>query len=131
MPWGGERIMTKFERRPRARARGYFPQMLAAIPAIAVLGWASIAAAAPPATCAGCTRVIGPGDVWKYEDNGVDFQDNWLPVGFDDSTWASGHAQFGYGDGDEVTLTREVHNGTPDPVFPSYYFRKTIDILAP
>ncbi len=41
---------------------------------------------------------------WKYLDNGSDQGTSWRSSSFDDSTWASGPAELGYGDGDESTV---------------------------
>ena len=43
------------------------------------------------------------GSTWNYLDNGSNQGTSWRQVGFDDSSWKSGRAQLGYGDGDEVT----------------------------
>ena len=48
-------------------------------------------------------RSSSPGSNWRYLDNGTDQGTAWRASAFDDSAWASGNAQFGYGDGDEVT----------------------------
>lgn len=45
--------------------------------------------------------VAGAG--WKYLDDGSDLGEGWKGLGFDDSSWAQGNAELGYGDGDEVT----------------------------
>jgi hypothetical protein len=52
----------------------------------------------PPAT------LIAAGSVWKYLDTGVDQGTAWVSNNFNDSTWQSGPAQLGYGDGDELTV---------------------------
>lgn len=44
------------------------------------------------------------GSVWKYLDNGSDQGTAWRAPAFNDSAWASGRAQLGYGDGDEATV---------------------------
>jgi MYXO-CTERM domain-containing protein len=69
--------------------------------------------------------VIPHGDVWKYHDQGQDLGTAWLDASYDDSAWAAGPAQLGYGDGDEATVIADT------PVRPSYYFRKTITLDAP
>ena len=51
------------------------------------------------------------GSVWRYLDNGSDQGTAWFAPGFDDSSWKSGPAQLGYGDGDEATVVED--NGTP------------------
>src|SRR2546430_11514971 len=50
------------------------------------------------------TLFRSPGGVWKYLDNGSNQGTTWKNAGFDDSSWPSGTAQFGYGDGDEQTM---------------------------
>jgi hypothetical protein len=50
------------------------------------------------------TILLPVGATWSYLDDGVDPAATWADVGFDDSTWASGPAQLGYGEGDEATL---------------------------
>jgi hypothetical protein len=68
-------------------------------------------------------RPIVNGDVWKYEDSGLDPGPAWSTLGFNDSAWASGPGQLGYGDGDEQTvLTRTAVSQ------PSVYFRKKIHL---
>jgi len=49
------------------------------------------------------TNLIEKRSVWKYLDNGTDQGTAWRAINFDDSAWASGPAQLGYGDGDEAT----------------------------
>jgi len=73
--------------------------------------------------------IIPTGSVWKYLDNGSDPGTAWRSVNFDDSAWASGRAQLGYGDGDEATL---VSYG-PDPAhkFITTYFRRTFALTNP
>ena len=44
------------------------------------------------------------GSVWKYLDNGTNQGTAWRAPAFNDTTWASGPAQLGYGDGDEATV---------------------------
>lgn len=63
------------------------------------------------------------GAEWKYLDDGSDQGSPWREVGFDDSTWESGQAQFGYGDGDEATVLNFGPNSNSK--FATTYFRKT------
>ena len=42
--------------------------------------------------------------IWRYLDDGSDQGTAWRAPGFDDSTWAQGAAELGYGDGDESTV---------------------------
>ncbi|MBN1895259.1 CotH kinase family protein [bacterium] len=74
-------------------------------------------------------RVILPaGDVWKYHDRGVDLGTTWTRNDYDDGSWASGRAQFGYGDGDESTVVD--FGGNPGDKHITTYFRKTFDVPA-
>jgi len=69
----------------------------------------------------GMAKAIVLGDTWKYNDLGVDPGPTWMNPSYDDSTWASGPGQLGYGDLDQATtLTRR------SPTQPSYYFRKKV-----
>jgi galactose oxidase len=63
--------------------------------------------------------VIVFGDVWKYDDSRVDRGTAWLGLNYDDSTWASGRGQLGYGEEDEATVLRRT-----SPSQPTVYFRK-------
>ena len=47
---------------------------------------------------------LAKGSVWKYLDNGSNQGTAWTSRTFNDSAWASGPAQLGYGDGDEATI---------------------------
>ena len=72
---------------------------------------------------------VAAGAVWKYLDNGSNQGTAWRSPGFDDSTWASGRAELGYGDGDEATI---VGSG-PDPNnrYLTTYFRRTFTVSDP
>ncbi|MGH8247850.1 MAG: metallophosphoesterase [Gammaproteobacteria bacterium] len=73
------------------------------------------------------TTLISTGAVWKYLDNGSNQGTAWTAVSFNDSTWASGPAQLGYGDGDEATV---VGFG-PDPLnrYITTYFRRSFTVV--
>lgn len=47
---------------------------------------------------------ISQRSVWKYLDDGSNQGSAWRNPAFNDSLWASGPAQLGYGDGDEATV---------------------------
>ena len=79
-------------------------------------------------TPAGPTELIPFGDVWKYLDDGSDQGTDWEGVGFDDSSWALGSAQLGYGDGDEVTV---VESGPGGDRHITTYFRRTVNLQDP
>jgi hypothetical protein len=69
------------------------------------------------------------GSVWKYLDDGSDQGTAWRGTNFDDSAWASGPAQLGYGDGDEATI---VSFGTdPNNKYITTYFRRYFSVCDP
>jgi hypothetical protein len=70
--------------------------------------------------------LIATNSFWKYNDNGVDLGTAWRSPTYDDSAWPVGQAEFGYGDGDEVTTNK----WGPDPnhKYTTYYYRKTFTI---
>ena len=65
------------------------------------------------------------GAVWKYKDDGSNQGTAWRAGGFNDATWASGAAELGYGDGDEVTT---VGGGPANARYATTYFRKTFTV---
>src|SRR5215211_6216139 len=79
-----------------------------------------------PAVRAADTTLVPTGATWKYLDNGSDQGTVWRATSFNDSTWASGPAQLGYGDGDEATT---VGFG-PDAnnKFTTTYFRRAFSV---
>ncbi|MCB1096384.1 MAG: lamin tail domain-containing protein [Verrucomicrobiae bacterium] len=66
------------------------------------------------------------GATWKYLDNGSLTDPSWTAPAFDDSAWASGPAEFGYGDRDEATVVGFGDNGSSK--FITTWFRKTITV---
>ncbi len=109
---------------------------------------AALRLAAPLAAAAGLALLVGPGraassrsgkladtvlvpqgSAWKYNDTGSDLGAAWRATGYDDSAWASGPAELGYGDGGEETA---ISYG-PDPKNkrPCYYFRQSFDVADP
>lgn len=56
--------------------------------------------------------------VWRYSDTGGDLGTAWRSPTFDDSAWASGPAELGFGDSDEATVIG-AFGARP----PSVYFR--------
>jgi Bacterial Ig domain len=78
------------------------------------------------------TPVLNTGDIWKYRADGVDLGTQWFSVGYDDSAWASGPSELGYGDAAEGRP--EATNVRPDiatPIYPTYYFRTTFRVTQP
>src|SRR2546421_6095068 len=66
------------------------------------------------------TTLISTGAVWKYLDNGSDQGTTWSASDFDDSTWNSGPAELGFGDGGEAT--------TNTAGFVTYYYRHAFNV---
>src|SRR5882762_186199 len=62
---------------------------------------------APRAFGQGQAVFVPTGAQWRYFDNGST-PIGWTQPAFDDSAWPNGFAQFGYGDGDEVTVVAPV-----------------------
>lgn len=74
------------------------------------------------------TALVSRGAVWKYYDQGTDLGTLWREAGFDDSAWATGPAELGYGDS-PVTAIRQGPSGMTSSVkFITYYFRSTFTI---
>src|SRR5215213_9443571 len=79
-----------------------------------------------PAARAADTTLVPTGATWKYLDNGSDQGTAWRTASFNDSTWAAGPAQLGYGDGDEATTL----GFGPDAnnKFITTYFRRAFNV---
>lgn len=74
------------------------------------------------------TVVFPRGSEWKYLDNGSDQGTAWYATNFNDSTWASGLAELGYGDNDEATVLSWIpYNGGKNPCT---YFRTNFNLTA-
>jgi hypothetical protein len=65
--------------------------------------------------------IVPPGAFWRYRDDRVDQGMVWRGTNFNDSAWPVGQAQFGFGDGDEVTVTCCSFGLRPTTT----YFRRT------
>lgn len=100
-----------------------------------LLVWLLLVALAPdlPAQRPGRNVLDGPllpaGSVWRYLDNGSDQGTAWRTPGFDDSKWASGPAQLGYGEGDEATTVSFGPNAKEKYV--TTYFRTSFQLADP
>ena len=90
---------------------------------ILIMGLAGLVARISPAQ----TTLVSTGSVWKYLDDGSDQGTAWQGILFDDTAWAAGPAQLGYGDGDEATI---VNGGPITNRFVTTYFRQVFP-LAP
>ncbi len=75
------------------------------------------------------TTLIPPGSIWKYRDTGGDPGADWMNLMFDDSTWASGAAKLGYGDGDETTVID--YGSDPNNKYPTTHFRYHFNVTDP
>ncbi len=80
-------------------------------------------------TVFGQTTLIGRGSGWKYLDNGSNQGSGWTSPGFDDSAWADGNAQIGYGDGDETTVVG--YGPDANNKYVTTYFRKSFNVADP
>ncbi len=72
------------------------------------------------------STLIEAGADWAYLDNGSDQGTAWQAVDFDDSSWSTGPAPLGYGDGDEATVLSYGPDGNNK--YPTAYFRRSFDL---
>lgn len=72
------------------------------------------------------TTLLSRGTSWKYFDRGTDLGTTWRGSTFNDTTWASGNAELGYGDGDEVTTVGFGPNASAKYI--TTYFRKEFNV---
>ena len=75
------------------------------------------------------TTLVARGSNWKYLDNGSNQGTAWVSAAFDDSAWASGNAQLGYGDGDETTIVS--YGPDANNKYVTTYFRKSFAVADP
>jgi hypothetical protein len=75
------------------------------------------------------TTLVPAGATWKYLDNGSNQGTAWRDASFVDSTWASGPAQLGYGDGDEATVVSFGPNSSAKYI--TTYFRHAFNVTNP
>ncbi len=73
--------------------------------------------------------LVAPGTTWRYDDSGQDLGAAWRIAAFDDTGWATGAAELGYGDGDEATVLSFGGNATAR--HPTYYFRRAFTVVDP
>lgn len=83
-------------------------------------------AVSPPRPSQPATTLVPFGATWKYLDNGSDQGTAWRGSSFDDSSWASGAAQLGYGDGDEVTVVS--YGSDSNNKYTTTYFRHSFTV---
>ena len=78
------------------------------------------------ATHAADTILVPIGATWKYLANGSDQGTAWRASSFNDSTWSTGPAQLGYGDGDEATTLGFGPDANNKYI--TSYFRRSFDV---
>lgn len=80
-----------------------------------------------PDAVAAVDTLVASNSVWKYFDTGADLGNGWIATSFDDSAWASGPGQLGYGDGDEAT----TNSFGPDAAnkFITTYYRQSLTVV--
>src|SRR5207253_1336297 len=72
------------------------------------------------------TTLVPVGAAWKYLDNGSNQGTAWRATAFNDSTWATGNAELGYGDGDEATVVR--YGPDANNKYITTYFRRAFNV---
>lgn len=82
-----------------------------------------------PSPTPNTTTLIAKNSTWNYLANGSNQGTAWRAVAFDDSAWASGSGQLGYGDGDEGTVISYGPNANAKYI--TTYFRKTFNVANP
>jgi len=96
-------------------------------PVLTIIAALTLAALTVPAITAD-QILIPAGSAWRYNDTGTDLGTAWRATAFNDTAWASGNAQLGYGDGDESTL---IAYGSSTNRRITYYFRKPFVVATP
>ena len=74
------------------------------------------------------TTYVDNGENWSFLDDGSNQGIAWRDSAFNDTTWNTGLAELGYGDGDENTV---VNSGPSGARFATTYFRKKVTIPDP
>lgn len=73
-------------------------------------------------------RLVPAGSAWKYSDTGVPPPATWNQPTFNDSSWSSGFAQLGYGEGDEATVVSYGPN--PNQKHITTWFRRAFIVAG-
>lgn len=73
--------------------------------------------------------LVPAGSVWSYLDTGTNAGTAWRATGFDDTSWKSGPAELGYGDGPEATKLSYGTNSSNKYI--TYYFRQAFEVPDP
>ena len=80
----------------------------------------------PPSTNGSIAFLIPSNSVWKYLDDGSNQSNAWRALAFNDSTWASGPAQIGYGGG-SVTVVSYGPNASARYITTYFRHHFTVD----
>src|SRR5687767_2107985 len=72
------------------------------------------------------TTLVPLQSVWKYLDNGSNQGTAWRAPAFDDSSWAQGPGELGYGDGGEATVVGYGPNSAAKYI--TTYFRRSFTV---
>jgi hypothetical protein len=80
-------------------------------------------------TLAAQAPLVPARSLWKYLDSGTDPGTAWRGLSFDDSTWSSGPAKLGYGQGDESTIVG--YGPDPSQRHITTYFRQSFEVADP
>jgi hypothetical protein len=75
------------------------------------------------------TTLIPAGSTWKYLANGSNQGTAWRATSFTDTSWPSGAAELGYGDGGEATVVS--YGPSSSNKYVTTYFRKAFTISNP
>jgi hypothetical protein len=89
----------------------------------------TVALVVRPAASISNVTLVATGSVWKYLDTGVDPGAAWRELAFNDSTWKSGKAILGYGNGNEGTVVSFGPNAASTYI--TTWFRRTFNITQP
>jgi len=81
-----------------------------------------------PVTLSIAQALIQSNSVWKYLDNGSDQGTAWRSPAFDDSSWQTGYADFGYG---AAPATVVSYGSDPTNRFITTWFRQAFDLSNP
>lgn len=66
--------------------------------------------------------------VWKFKDDGSNQSTQWRYATFDDSTWASGPSELGYGDTQQTPVSYGPNSAAK---YPTTYFRHKFNVANP
>jgi hypothetical protein len=97
--------------------------------AIRVLASLAICFILIPFPAIAANTLIPQGSTWSYLDDGSNQGSAWRTPTFDDSQWASGPAQLGYGDGDEATVVS--YGPSSGNKYVTTYFRHHFQVSDP